>query len=450
MKVDRLHGLARAGYTAAFFVVAKPLISARRRWLQRWYSLDDAARAAERDRMLVNLYRFAWDHVPFYRRLYEGAGLARGDVAGLGDLGRLPTVSKAMLRAAPLRDLRPPRRRVAVLMKMTTSGSSGAPFAFYRSLDLLALNGAQMLAYLDRWGVAPRRSVMFVLYNTDPTIGLPIREGTAFTPFSSVGSTDPRLDVASIAAHLERQRPDCLVAYPHVVEDLADHLVRTGATYPREICVATGAEVVTDRLRRKAAAAFPAGRLYDMYNAVETGMMAAECPHGTGRHVNDYAVVLEDGDRVVDADGTAYVAPVITNLWNYGTPIIRYTGVEDLLEIGPAGCACGLGARSIARVVGRRSEFIRRPDGRSVSVTVLGSAHADLVGVERFQYVQADPAALVLRYVPMPGADRAAIARQAEAAVRRHLGTAIRFSCEAVASMAADPATLKMPLLVRG
>jgi hypothetical protein len=92
---------------------------------------------------------------------------------------------------------------------------------------------------------------------------------------------------------------------------------------------------------------------------------------------------------------------------------------------------------------------VHRPDGKSVSVTILGSAHADLEGVERFQYVQDDPSALVLRYVAAPGADHAAIARKAEVGVRRHLGPTIRFSCQPVERIERNELTLKLPMLVR-
>jgi phenylacetate-coenzyme A ligase PaaK-like adenylate-forming protein len=312
--VDRLHGIAKAGYTVAFFAVARALISSRLRWLRRYRALGAAERALERYRLFV--------------RLYESSGLSRGDVAGLADLRRLPLVSKAMLKVAPLRDLRPARWRVPVMMKMTTSGSSGTPFAFYRSLDLLVLNAAH-------------------------------------------------LPVAEIVNALRRQRPDCVVAHPDMVEDVVNFMMRQGGVHRDPIVLALGAEVLTDRLRKQIRTVFPNSRVVDLYNAVETGMMAYECPHGGGKHVNDYAVVLEEGERVVDADGGEYFAPVLTNLWNYGTPLIRYTGIEDLLQTATAGCGCGCGGTAITRIIGRQAEFIHRPDGRSVSVTIVASAHAD-------------------------------------------------------------------------
>jgi phenylacetate-CoA ligase len=411
-----------------------------------------AEREAERDRMLVRVYRFAWDHVPFYRSLYERAGLSRQDVRGLHDLARVPLVSKEMMKAAPLRDLRGPRWRVPVISRMTTSGSSGVPFVFYRSLDVLTINAAQLLSYLDLWHVPPRRSVMFILYNADPTIGWRIREGTRFAPFSSTGSVDPGLPAERIAAIIRHRKPDCLIAHPSMVEDVVDTMARSGGngrSCDAEITFATGGEVLPERLRRKLSVAFPRSRIFDIYNSVETGMMAFECGHRNGLHVNDYAVIIEEGTSIVDGDGSRYFEPVYTNLWSFGTPIIRYTGIEDLLQTGPSECDCGLGGRVITRLIGRESEFVRSPDGKSYSVCIMMSAHADLPGVERFQYVQSDPSALVLRYVPAPGADHAAIARQAEAEARKLLGRTIRFGCEAVERLERSTRTLKVPMLVR-
>jgi phenylacetate-coenzyme A ligase PaaK-like adenylate-forming protein len=124
-------------------------------------------------------------------------------------------------------------------------------------------------------------------------------------------------------------------------------------------------------------------------------------------------------------------------------------GIEALLQADRSGCGCGLGERSITRIVGRQTELVHRPDGKSVSVTIPGSAHADLEGAERFQYVQADPSALVLRYVAAPGADHAAIARQAEAGARKHQGSTIRLSCQPVERIEESAATLKLPMLVK-
>jgi phenylacetate-CoA ligase len=449
--VERIQGVAKVAYTVAFFALGQNLIRSRLRWLERYRRMGVRERAEERDRLFVRVYRFAWDHVPFYRRLYESAGLARTQVTGLRDLQQLPLVSKAMMKAVPLDDLRAPRWRAPGVDRISTSGSAGAPFVFYRSLALLLTNAAQFLSYLDLWHIPERRRFMFVLYNTDPTVGVPVRESTRFAPFSSAGSVRPDLPPKDLVRAIRDRRPDCVITYPSIIEEIVHTLARTAgddATYPDEITFVTGGEVLTERLRAKIAGAFPRSRVFDTYNATETGMMAFECEHHNGLHVNDYAVVLEEGDRLTDADGTSYFAPVVTSLWSLGTPFIRYSGLEDLLATGPSRCACGFGDTVITRIIGRKSESLREPGGKSCSVGIMGVAHADLAGVERFQYVQTDPSALVFRYVPTPGADHAAIARCAEEATRKILGTAIEFSCEAVEQLEGRSTTLKAPMLV--
>ena len=56
-------------------------------------------------------------------------------------------------------------------------------------------------------------------------------------------------------------------------------------TYRDEITFATGAEVITDRLRGTIVGVFSCSRAFDLYNVVETGMMAFERGHHDGRHL---------------------------------------------------------------------------------------------------------------------------------------------------------------------
>jgi len=59
---------------------------------------------------------------------------------------------------------------------------------------------------------------------------------------------------------------------------------------------------------------------------------------------------------------------VITKLWGTGTPIIRYTGMEDWITLGNGEkCSCGLKSPIFGRPVeGRILSNIHLPDGRSI------------------------------------------------------------------------------------
>jgi phenylacetate-CoA ligase len=77
----------------------------------------------------------AW-RTPFYRRLWGAAGIERGDIASLDDLGRLPTYDKNDLMASvelhpPFGDygtlVDTPSARIPPVIMHTTSGTTGRP-----------------------------------------------------------------------------------------------------------------------------------------------------------------------------------------------------------------------------------------------------------------------------------------------------------------------------------
>lgn len=102
---------------------------------------------AVRVRRLRALVHHAYDQVPYYRRMFESAGLGPEDIRRPEDLRHLPVSSREALRAAGedrlARDADP-----ASGIFVTTSGSTGKPFPVYytrhedrlrRALDLRSI-----------------------------------------------------------------------------------------------------------------------------------------------------------------------------------------------------------------------------------------------------------------------------------------------------------------------
>ena len=77
---------------------------------------------------LQNVVRHAYDHTSAYRRLFNGAGLEPEELRTLNDFRRLPFVTKEAIRDALEEYSAPwPERQY-----VTTGGSTGIPFGFYR------------------------------------------------------------------------------------------------------------------------------------------------------------------------------------------------------------------------------------------------------------------------------------------------------------------------------
>jgi len=52
---------------------------------------------------------------------------------------------------------------------------------------------------------------------------------------------------------------------------------------------------------------------------------------------------------------------VITDLYNYGMPFVRYANGDRAIEGGDGACACGRGLPRSSRVTGRRLDVLRTP-----------------------------------------------------------------------------------------
>jgi phenylacetate-CoA ligase len=447
--MERLHGLMRAAHTAFVLGPGRGRVLRYYAWLKTWQRLSEAQKNLERDRLLRDIVRFAYHSVPFYRKLYDAAGVDCDEVLGIAQLHMLPVVTKDMLRSASPSDLRPSRAVKPVAVAASTSGSSGAPVLVYRSLESIMFYGAQLLSYFDAWGLSDRRKVFFMLYNADPTIAVDLPYSSRFSFLNRSHSVDPQLPVEELARRVLEGLPDLVIAHPTTVELFTDHLHDNATVYDKEITFALGGEMLTDRLRGKIERTFPRSTVYDIYNTVETGLTAFQCRQGEGLRVNENAVVIEKGEVVTTSDNREYFRPIFTNLWNRGTPLIRYTGISDLLRTEQSPAGCGFGNTVITEVSGRASELIRSPDTQPCSVCNMMSAHADLPGVRRFQYVQRDPDHLVLRYVASEDADHGDIRRKAAHSVRALLGSRIKFEVQHVERIEYDPRTFKTPMLLR-
>ena len=106
-------------------------------------------------------------------------------------------------------------------------------------------------------------------------------------------------------------------------------------------------------------------------------MMAAECLHKTGMHINADAVLLEVADLEsgemlpVGEKGTLY----ITTLYRWGAPQIRFN-VNDISRLLPAGCACGSTLLNLDRIQGRSDNMVK-VRGTNVFAEAIGVAVAE-------------------------------------------------------------------------
>jgi phenylacetate-CoA ligase len=399
----------------------------RSQWLSR-AELD----AAQFD-ALRRLLGHAWEHCPYYRGVWQEHGCDPSRLRGLQDFERWPTIDRATITAnrADMRSRVPGMRLIA----KATGGSSGEPLRFdldtgsndrrsaaaHRGYGWAGAELGAKLLYL--WGAALGAQSRLHRWKDSLYHGLYRRK--MLNSFELSESRVPQF----LAQHND-YRPDVLVAYTNPLYQFARCLEQRGLRpySPRSIIV--GAEKLHEFQRAVIERVFGAP-VFETYGSREFMLIGGECERHEGLHLTSEYLLVE----VLDDDGTRTPAGregniVVTDLYNYGMPFIRYfTG--DRAVAGWSRCSCGRGLPLMRPPLGRRLDILSTPDGRKVPGELFPHMLKDYPSVRRFQVVQDQPDHVELRVVADQNwgdSDRSAV----EACVRGALGPRMRFDLSRV------------------
>ncbi len=195
-----------------------------------------------------------------------------------------------------------------------------------------------------------------------------------------------------------------LGGYPSNLELLIDEQ-KNGQLHINPVLIMTGGEYLSDSLRTQLASAFGC-YVQTSYACTEGGTIACECTE-QHLHINDDWVIVEPVDKNNQPvpDGVQADKILLTNLFNYTQPFIRYE-VTDRVTLHNEPCKCANPSPWLT-LEGRSDDVISfTQDGRTIKLAPL-AIYATLKEVHelrRFQLAahQANHIA-ELRLEPMDG-----------------------------------------------
>lgn len=334
---------------------------------------------------LSSLVMHAISHSPFYGELYSHIDTSKGVV-----LNDLPIIDKATMMENFDRVVTDPRLKLADLQAhicqltrdeyflreyrvFTTSGSSGlkgvfvsnrrewstALAGFFRCAEFMGLSPR----FPNRWRVASigGDSPIHVTYRMAVCTDIGLNKTLRLQATSSI---------EDLVHSLDAFQPDVLVAYPSIAALISlEQLEGRLNIHPR--VVSTMAEVRTEDMGQKIREAW--GVIpFNNYGMTEAGIVfGTDCSSHRGVHVFEdlfIAEVVDESNRAVP-DGSPGYKLLITNLFNYTQPLIRYE-VSDMITMSPEMCPCGRPLRLIAKMEGRSDDIIYLQDmqGRDIPV----------------------------------------------------------------------------------
>lgn len=403
--------------------------------------MDEGERKKLREERFRELVGYARQNSPFYRELYR-------DVPEDPVLTDLPKTDKRTLMEhwddwvcdrdltfSDVEEFMKDLNNIGSKLKgrymvFTTSGSTGSPLVAV--LDPTANNVMGAVSAVRSY--ARRKDLISFIKRGGKSIGV-FADGGFYLGNSSIRSRlrsmpwkRRQLAVSSalypidrIVSELNAFQPAMLGGYPSNLELLIDE-AKEGRLNISPVIIMTGGEYLSDSLREELAETFHC-YVQTSYSCTEGGTVACECVN-RHFHVNDDWVIIEPVDENGDPvpDGVLSDKILLTNLYNYTQPFIRYE-VTDRVIMHHEECGCGKSSPWL-ELVGRADDVtVFTGGGRNIKIAPL-SVYAVLKEVHslrRFQVLVYGANRIELRIEENEGEDRMAAFSQAAEALKEYL-----------------------------
>jgi len=363
-----------------------------------------------KSKQLRCMVRYAYD-VPVYRKKYRAAGIHPTDIRGIEDLKKLPFISKDDFRKNFPDGLIHPQFDASCASVVSTSGSTGQPVSLYTDVYTVIKALFGFIRELKEYDVSWRKTKMSIIADIAPhaieetyLCGGVIPTLRRLFSFDNLQILHVGDEPRDLIAKIDSFQPEFLGGYPGVLRALAVLKRKGEGKHITLRVISSSGAVLDDYTKRYIEDAFDAP-IYDAYGSTEAGPVAFECMEGN-YHIHSDFVHLEffdeTGEEVTNGEpGRA----VVTKLYGRGTPVIRYTGMDDILVPLAGECPCGLRTDMLRTVGGRRVHAIVLPDGEIIppfSITGIPAKvmqESDTDKIKQFQLVQESYERLVMYLV---------------------------------------------------
>ncbi|HXD37977.1 MAG TPA: phenylacetate--CoA ligase family protein [Rhodanobacter sp.] len=386
-------------------------------------------------RLLEHCHR----EVPYYQRRWRELGVVPADIRSLDDYAKLPLLTKADIRAN-FEELQADSWRGRLLTK-ATGGSTGEPMRFGYTRESNDRRTAVMWRGYEWAGSRMGRRTLFLWGGAvgEPTRTHQLKDAIYNRLFARHVLNSFHMTEANMVEYadaIDRYRPEIIVAYVGPLVRLAQWLIANKRSIWRPRGIIGAAEALHEFQREIIEQAFGAPA-FNTYGCREFMLIAAECEKRQGLHVNaDHLVVELHKPHDAPAD-THTGEVVITDLFNYGMPFLRYAN-GDMATAATGACSCGRGLPLLSRVDGRVLDAIRTPSGHVLPGEFFPHMLKDVPGVQRFQLVQRQLDRLDLAIVRGADFDEASLA-YIRREVAKVLGGSVELDCRFVDDIPLTP-----------
>ena len=347
--------------------------------VERMYNMSHDELQERNERIFLNIFRKAYTKSSFYHKLYTEAGIKLEDIKCLGDISKLPVVTKDMILHQSDALLTTSKWK---LLKNRTSGTTGTPLTVFEDWKSIWREQAYFYCYRKRCGYTygqPLVSLRGNLGKKDTMMYVHISNTLYLSSYNINEQT-----VWAYYKGIEKRSPRAIEGYPSSLYNLALLLKDKGLYCNIPVCF-TSSENLLDFQRQLIEERFHT-KIFDHYGTTERTIRISESIkhdgyfEDPGYSINEYLK-----DRVIS-----------TSLINSAFPLIRYQSSDVVIlkentkdERVP-----------IDRIQGRSGNCIKGKDGSIYNNAALTFILTYSHNIRYAQFIQKKNGKVLLNIVP--------------------------------------------------
>ncbi len=336
----------------------------------RIFKLNQEGIKKYRDKSFRKLIKYAYN-VPLYHRKYKQAGINFDDIKKIEDIKKLPFITKKDIKDGYPNDLLPKGINRKKEYVVCTGGSTGKPVSLFTDFKIMSKNVSLLSRDLKIFGLKRKNIRIAHLGNFSENRYDLVTQRHFLDPLEKFISLDNLLNVdvnhpiIEIIEKLNHFKPDIVISYPAIYQHLANLKNKGYGKNVNPSFLLVGGAILDNYTKSYVENAFDSP-LLNTYSSVEaSGEIAVECPENNWHIHSDFyhLEAIDENNEILPLGKRGQI--VITRLFTGGTPVIRYTGMEDWVKLSDnKKCNCGLNTPLIKKLEGRSRANIILPNGK--------------------------------------------------------------------------------------
>ncbi len=348
---------------------------------------------------IMEIVTYAYNHVPYYKKLYHNAGFEPGDLKSWNDFFKLPMISSDDIKKYE-KDFYSDEVNRIKHYHSSTSGSTGKAMSFIQDRDIDFREHATYTWYWKSLGFNPGDKCLVLRGNQ--LMG----EDGNFRYRYSVSNHYYRLDSKYINRDhireydriIRKSRAENIQAYTSSMEMLARCYAKERLDAPRIKRIFLGSETITDDQIELIRQVFNPEMIVNQYGHSERVLLAFQNVKEDGMGFvpfYGYAELVDENGNEITKDEE--IGEIVGTGFSKSMPFIRYK-TSDLAEYSSRPFERNMvGWKRVKRILGRSQEYIITTDGGKLPLVLIDAGHIpELSAFEDFQYVQNEKGSLII------------------------------------------------------